>query len=82
MTRKLKNYVPCCQTIKTTDRDRAWMEVGDVLVSYLLYLNHSMNFFLYCLTGKTFRQKCKATLLKICCRRKGEQMQSDYTMSR
>jgi hypothetical protein len=40
------------------------------IAEILQYLNHSINFFLYCLSGKTFRKETKNFLSKLCCFKK------------
>ena len=55
-----------------TAEQRARMEIADFVFSVLMYLNHSLNFFLYCLTGKMFRARCLA-LLTSCCGRGGKE---------
>ena len=37
--------------------DRSALNVTDAVNNILLYANHSINFFLYCLTGKVFRKE-------------------------
>lgn len=44
------------------DKKYAKMELVDAICSILLYLNHSINFFLYCLTGVRFRRELYAML--------------------
>lgn len=41
------------------DHRIAKMELADASLTLLLYLNHSVNFFLYCLTGRRFRRELK-----------------------
>ena len=44
----------------------------------LMYINHGVNFYLYCLTGKKFRQELRS----ICCRSAKSQRASNQTLSR
>ena len=41
------------------ERRLAKLELTDACLTIFLYLNHSINFFLYCLTGRRFRQELK-----------------------
>lgn len=40
----------------------ARLELADACVTLLLYLNHSINFFLYCVSGRKFRKELKTML--------------------
>ena len=42
---------------KAAVSDHSALNVFDAVDNLLLYTNHSINFFLYCLTGKTFREE-------------------------
>ena len=42
---------------KAAVSDRSALDVTDAVDNILLYVNHSVNFFLYCLTGKVFREE-------------------------
>ena len=42
---------------KAAVTDRSALNVTDAVDNILLYVNHSVNFFLYCLTGKVFREE-------------------------
>lgn len=39
------------------------MEVVDAVLTIMLYLNHSINFLLYCVTGKRFKRELKRILM-------------------
>ncbi|XP_052223909.1 growth hormone secretagogue receptor type 1-like [Dreissena polymorpha] len=47
-------------------RKYAILTLARTVVEMLMYINHSMNFFLYCATGRKFRQQVKL-LLCLCC---------------
>ena len=52
---------------------QSYYEIFDLLKSIaeiLQYMNHSINFFLYCLSGKTFRNETKNFLSKLFCFKK------------
>ena len=42
-------------------------DIAKAINNQLVYVNHSINFFLYCMTGKRFRHE----LLRLCCKRIG-----------
>lgn len=45
----------------TLDRHyHAKLQLADAITTMFFYLNHSINFFLYCLTGRRFRKELKA----------------------
>jgi len=61
-----------------TDLDRARMEIADFAVTALMYLNHSLNFFLYCLTGKMFRNRFWILLTRCCKPKEGDSWETTY----
>ncbi|XP_067948132.1 type-1 angiotensin II receptor-like isoform X2 [Watersipora subatra] len=69
------------QAKKTEDLERAKMELADYFVSLLGYLNHSLNFFLYCLTGKMLRTRCRKLLTR-CCSSKENDSYIDHTYNK
>lgn len=46
-----------------TKEKYAKMELVDAVLTIMLYINHSINFFLYCLTGRRFRMELRALLV-------------------
>ena len=38
----------------------AQLELADAIMTTIVYINHSINFFLYCLTGRRFRRELRA----------------------
>lgn len=50
---------------------RARVQLARTITELLMYVNHSMNFFLYCATGQKFRQE----LCALVCRRKSKMRQ-------
>lgn len=68
----------------------AQMTLGRTIVELLMYVNHSINFFLYCATGRKFRRQVKV-MVCLCCRgnlgkiikreRKGPSPTTSYRLS-
>ena len=53
-------------TSKLTREQYADSELVDAVLTLLLYLNHSINFFLYCASGRRFRMELIAMLREVC----------------
>ena len=64
---------------KAAVSDRSAFNVIHAVNSLLLYTNHSINFYLYCLTGKVFRTELLALLSR---RRPGLSLEGDTTRGR
>ncbi|CAH1800935.1 unnamed protein product [Owenia fusiformis] len=63
------------QQLTTTLAEDAHDELRWAIVNMLVYLNSAMNFFMYCLSGKKFRESLK----DLFCRRKSAMRKSTYT---
>ena len=60
------------KTKEITPEKKGQIEIVDAVLTLMLYLNHSINFFLYCVSGRRFKKE----LLKLLrCRKKSETTQ-------
>ena len=51
-----------------TQEERAQLFLSKTVCFLLMYMNHSINFILYCLTGNKFRSELKELLCSLCCK--------------
>ncbi|KAL8609454.1 hypothetical protein ACOMHN_037976 [Nucella lapillus] len=51
-----------------TPAERARARLTHAFVDNLMYTNHAINFLLYCISGRRFRQELKRLLARFCCR--------------
>ncbi|KAL8609460.1 hypothetical protein ACOMHN_037982 [Nucella lapillus] len=51
-----------------TPAERARARLTHAFVDNLMYTNHAINFLLYCISGRRFRQELKRLLARSCCR--------------
>ncbi|XP_076459114.1 uncharacterized protein LOC143292574 [Babylonia areolata] len=54
--------------VRNTAEQVALYTLLRLVANTLMYVNHSVNFLLYCFAGTTFRRHCCQLLCKVCCR--------------
>ena len=65
-----------------SNEDRANILMWQVICFQLMYVNHAVNFFLYCLSGEKFRIQFKKFICKLCQRRKQPKTRLTFKSSR
>ncbi len=56
-------------------KDKYWYDIAKAINNQLVYVNHSINFFLYCMTGRRFRHQL-VRVCRCCCRGRGALLDS------
>jgi len=70
-----------CASIYSRDaHTRAIHVLVRTICFLLMYINHAINFVLYCLTGRKFRVELKETLSSLCPRRAGRWVATSLSM--
>jgi hypothetical protein len=66
----------------TSPQQQASYFLVKVICYILMYINHSINFFLYCITGQTFRREFLKCICRTCRRKKKPKPRLMYRASR